>query len=134
MAAANMAERWPEHVNGALEERVLAALAAEQLQPVAARKHKTAYQLFHKHRAAELRETTPGGMKHHEAFKRAARDWTAMPKVQRDFYVRHASVKPSESAPPTITIANDLSSWPEFPDQLLLFDDDAPDPVFLPRF
>ncbi len=68
------------HGNGAtltLEERVLEALAAEQLQPA---KPMSAYQLFHMHRVAELKEVTPGGIKHRNAFKRAAHDWTAMPK------------------------------------------------------
>ncbi len=108
-------ERPPRHGNGAaltLEERVLEALAAEQLHLAAARKPLSAYQLFHMHRVAELKEVTPGGIKHCNAFKRAAHDWTAMPKERRDFYVQCTSVKPilqhKECAATIASVANDL--------------------------
>lgn len=49
-------------------------------------KKKTGYQLFHMYRVAELKEITPGGLKHHEAFKRAAREWTSFSPKDQDFY------------------------------------------------
>ncbi len=76
-----------------VEDRVLEMLAFEQTRPTSSIRPKTAYQLFHMHRVAELKDATPGGIKHHDAFKRAARDWTAMPRERRDFFFRHASVK-----------------------------------------
>lgn len=49
-------------------------------------KKKTGYQLFHMYRVAELKESTPGGIKHHDAFKRAAREWTSLSLSDHEFY------------------------------------------------
>lgn len=46
-------------------------------------KRKTGYQLYHMHRVAELKEGVKAGIKHHDAFKQAARDWSSMTEDER---------------------------------------------------
>ena len=64
------------------EERAEAEMAGK-VKPLV--KEKTGYQLYHMHRVAEIKSKRDqgqatrkgdGGVKHHEAFKKAARDWS----------------------------------------------------------
>lgn len=59
-------------------------------------KEKTGYQLYHMHRVAEIKEEA--GVKHHEAFKRAARDWTKLPNEEKEWYNGRADKKPVPKA------------------------------------
>jgi hypothetical protein len=69
--------------------RVGAELAG---QMVGVTKEKTGYQLYHMHRVAEIKEDL--GVKHHEAFKRAAKDWSRLPHKEKDWYNNRADKKP----------------------------------------
>lgn len=70
-------------------ERAGAVLAG---QVTALTKEKTGYQLFHMHRVAEIKRDL--GVKHHDAFKRAAKDWTRLPESEKDWYNNRADKKP----------------------------------------
>ena len=55
-------------------------------------KEKTGYQLFHMHRVAEIKRDL--GVKHHDAFKRAAKDWSRLPESEKEWYNSRADKKP----------------------------------------
>jgi hypothetical protein len=55
-------------------------------------KEKTGYQLYHMHRVAEIKRDL--GVKHHEAFKRAAKDWSRLPESEKEWYNNRADKKP----------------------------------------
>ena len=78
-----------ERVVRAEEERRGAELAGAMVGTV---KEKTGYQLYHMHRVAEIKEEA--GVKHHEAFKRAAKDWSRLPNEEKEWYNDRADKKP----------------------------------------
>ena len=55
------------------KERRANELAGQMVEP---QKEKTGYQLYHMHRVAEIKEEA--GCRHHDAFKKAARDWSRL--------------------------------------------------------
>ncbi len=75
-------------------------------QAAPAVKEKTGYQLFHMHRVAEIKGKSEAGskakgdsgVKHHEAFKRAAKDWSRLPESEKEWYNNRADKKPVAKA------------------------------------
>jgi hypothetical protein len=85
------------------DERAMAEMAGKAL---AFAKEKTGYQLYHMHRVAEIKSMrephtrkADGNVKHHEAFKKAARDWSKLPESEKEWYNNRADKKPMNRAP-----------------------------------
>lgn len=66
------------------------------LPPVRQPKAKTGYQLYHQARVAKLKTYYPG-IKHQDAFRRAARDWSALTEAQRMEWCDLAEIKPRQA-------------------------------------
>lgn len=79
---ARVKKKAPIHqTESSLRARVLSSEETAQGVP---QKDKTGYQLYHMHRVSEIKETL--GLKHHEAFKRAAKDWSKLPEKEKEWF------------------------------------------------
>jgi hypothetical protein len=75
---------------------VAAAESGAQPEETPVYRPKTAYQLYHKFRMSELRKSMPH-LKHQEAFRKAALDWSKLSEEEQQVWMERADLK---RAPP----------------------------------